>query len=76
MYLIYLFIYFLKEKSLLGKISIKLLKIKLFNSKKAPPVEQAVMPSKLVDGRCRVQSPVALVDLAVRSFLWFTPKFA
>ena len=23
---------------------------------------------KLVDGRCQVQSPVALVDLAVRSF--------
>ena len=31
---------------------------------------------KLVDGRCQVQSPVALVDLAVRSFPWFSPKLA
>ena len=26
---------------------------------------------ELVDGRCRVQSSVALVDLGVRSFSWF-----
>ena len=30
--------------------------------------------SKLVDGRCRVQFAVALVDLAVLSFPWFSPK--
>ena len=30
----------------------------------------------LVDERCQVQSPVALVDLAVRSFPWFFPKIA
>ena len=34
----------------------------------------AVLRSKLVDGMCRVQFPVALVDLAVRSFPWFSPK--
>ena len=28
---------------------------------------------KLVDGRCQLQSPV---DLAVRSFPWFSPKLA
>ena len=31
----------------------------------------AVLLSKLADGRCQVQSPVTLVDLAVRSFPWF-----
>ena len=36
----------------------------------------AVLRSKLVDGRCKVQSPIALVDLAVRSFPWFSPKLA
>ena len=29
---------------------------------------------KLVDGRFQVLSSVALVDLAVRSFPWFSPK--
>ena len=37
---------------------------------------RAVLRSKLVDGKCQVQSPVALVDLAVRSFPWFSPKLA
>ena len=32
--------------------------------------------SKLEDGECQVQTPVALVDLAVRSFPWFSPKLA
>ena len=31
---------------------------------------------KLVDGRCRVQCSVALVDLAVWTFLRFSPKLA
>ena len=31
---------------------------------------------KLVDGRCRVQFPLALVDLAVWSFSWFCSKLA
>ena len=30
----------------------------------------------LIDGRCHVHSSVALVDLAVRSFPWFSPKLA
>ena len=34
-----------------------------------------VFCSKLVDGSCRFQFPIALVDLAVRSFPWFSPKF-
>ena len=34
----------------------------------------AVLLSKLVDERCQVKSSVVLVDLAVRSFPWFTPK--
>ena len=29
---------------------------------------------ELVDGRCQVQTSVALVDLAVRSFPWLSPK--
>ena len=38
---------------------------------------RAVLPSKLVDGRTRVQSPIALVDLAVRSITWsYSPKLA
>ena len=32
--------------------------------------------SKLEAGRCQVQTPVALVDLAFRSFPWFSPKLA
>ena len=31
---------------------------------------------KLVDGRCKVQTPISLVDLAVRSFPWFAPELA
>ena len=30
-----------------------------------------VLRSKLVDGRCQIQSPVMLVEVAVRNFLWF-----
>ena len=30
--------------------------------------------SKLVDGRCQVHSSVALVDVAIRSFPWFSPN--
>ena len=39
-----------------------------------PISDGAVLRLKLVDGRCRVQFPVALVDLAARSFPWFSPK--
>ena len=35
----------------------------------------AVLRINLVDVRCRVQYPVALVDLAIWSFPWFSPKF-
>ena len=42
----------------------------------APPVAAPFCALKLVDGKCQVQSPVALVDLAVRSFPWFSPKLA
>ena len=35
---------------------------------------RAVLPSKLVDGRCRVQSPVEHVDLVFRNCPWFSPK--
>ena len=36
----------------------------------------AVLRSKLVNGRYQDQSPVALVDQAVRNFLWFSRKLA
>ena len=35
-----------------------------------------VLYSKVVDGRYQVQSPVAVVNLAVRSFPWLSPKLA
>ena len=37
-----------------------------------------VLRSILVDGRCQVQFPISLVDLAIRSYqlLWFSPKLA
>ena len=35
---------------------------------------EAVLRPKLIDGRCHVQSLVAVVDLAIRSFLRFSPK--
>ena len=41
-----------------------------------PTSGRAFLHSKLVDRRCQVQSPVALVDLPVRSFPWFFPKLA
>ena len=37
---------------------------------------QKVLSLKLQDERCRVQSPVRLVDLAARFFHWFSFKFA
>ena len=40
-----------------------------------PPVAQRYR-SKLEGGKCQVQTPVALVDLAVPSFPWFSPKLA
>ena len=43
---------------------------------RSPISGQAVLLSILVDGRYRVQFPVALVDLVVRSFPWFSPKRA
>ena len=48
-------------------------KICLFISprRRFPPVNRAFLPSKLEDGRCRVQSSVKLVNLAVQSFPCF-----
>ena len=40
------------------------------------PTSGTVVISKLEDGRCQVRTPVALVDLAVWSFPWFSPKLA
>ena len=42
----------------------------------ASPTAERFCFQKLVDGRYRVQLPVALVDLAARSFLRFFPKLA
>ena len=39
-----------------------------------PTFGRAVLGSKLVDGRCWVQFPVELVNLAVRSLPRFFPK--
>ena len=36
----------------------------------------AVLRLKLVDWRYQDHTPIALVDLAVPSFLWFSPKLA
>ena len=41
-----------------------------------PTSGRVVLCSKLVDGRCQVQTLVPLVDLAVRSFPWFSPKLS
>ena len=41
----------------------------------SPTGSKAVLRSKLVDGRCQVQLPVALVDRAVRSFLRNSSKY-
>ena len=41
-----------------------------------PTIGEAVVCSKLVDGRWEAQSPIALVDLAIRSFAWFSPKLS
>ena len=40
------------------------------------PVAARFCALKLVDGKCQIQSPVVLVDLAARSFQWFSPKLA
>ena len=37
---------------------------------------RVVLRSKLVNGRCRAHFPVLLIDLAVRSFSWFSPKLS
>ena len=41
-----------------------------------PPQWLSGSALKLVDGKCQVQSSIALVDLAVWSFPWFSPKHA
>ena len=46
-----------------------------FEENDAPPVAQRYR-SNLEDGKCQVQTPVTLVDIAVRSFPWFSPKLA
>ena len=38
----------------------------------SPTTSGVVLHSKLVDGKRHVQSPLAFVDLAVRSFPWFS----
>ena len=40
------------------------------------PVAEKFLCSKLVDGRCEVQSSVELVVLVVRNFPWFSSKLA
>ena len=45
-------------------------------SKKTETLFVVVLRSKLVDERCRVQFPIALVDIAVLNFPWFSPKLA
>ena len=46
----------------------------LYPKRHRPTSGGAVLRSKLVDRICQVQSPVALADLAVRSFPWFSAK--
>ena len=48
----------------------------MFSDSYSPTSGRAVLRSKLVDGRCRVQFPIALADLAVWNFPWFFPKLA
>ena len=40
-----------------------------------PTSGRAVLCSKLVDGKCQAQSPIMLVDLAVRSYLQNSHKY-
>ena len=40
------------------------------------PTSGRVVTLKLEDGRRQVQTLITLVDLAVQSFLWFSPKLA
>ena len=42
----------------------------------SPTSSRTVLPAKLIDGRCRIQSPVTLVHLIFRKFQWFSPKLA
>ena len=49
--------------------------LKLFKEMKSVAL-LAVLPFQLIDRKCRYKSPVALVDLAVRSFPGFFLKFA
>ena len=44
-------------------------------SNEGPISGGAVLRSKLVDGMCQVQIPVALVDLAIRGFLRNSLKY-
>ena len=41
-----------------------------------PTSGRGIVLSKLEDKRCQIQSLVALVDLAIRSFSWFSTKLA
>ena len=51
--------------------------IKILNHKvRNPNSGRAVLRSKLEDGKCRVQFPVALIDLAIRNFPCFSPELA
>ena len=45
-------------------------------SERTPESGGDILLSKLLDGRCQVQSPVALVCLAAMSFPWFSSKLA
>ena len=44
------------------------------NFSNGPTSGRVVLRSKLVDRTCQVQSLVALFDLVVRRFSWFSPE--
>ena len=45
-----------------------------FDVAEAPPAVERFQRWKLVVRRCHVQVPVTIVDLADKSFPWFSPK--
>ena len=59
------------QRSPLRKQKIMTTEIKNFSEFNSPTSGWAALPSKLVVRRCRVQSTIALVDLAILSFPWF-----
>ena len=63
----------MKEKNTL-LLTLKLYPLSLLFT--GPTKIGVVLSSKLVDAKFRIQCPVSLIDLAFRSFLWFSPKLA